>query len=198
MRFALSATAFALLLLTAACSAPRIPDEPPEPVATEFSATLTAEYKAMWWSEDQMDGLNPDEPPPKELEITLSKWDSSDPIGTPNPDTVDLLVTIKNDSPIAATGLLLEANMRLSVGSLDGNREKSSWGNAKALPPKKFDLAANTQVEQRFKNINLKNMWMPLFEQRRWPFEMETTLTLKDGDKEVGLVTAHMELMPGD
>jgi hypothetical protein len=69
------------LVVPAASSAPK----PPEPAA---------HYECLWWSEAQMEGLNPNHPPPKETVVKIAKWEYSDPVAVPHPDSVTLVARI--------------------------------------------------------------------------------------------------------
>src|SRR6266568_1294352 len=46
-------------------------------------------FEAIWWSPQQMENLDPSNPPPKNTRVTLSNWEYSGPVGGPHPDTVD-------------------------------------------------------------------------------------------------------------
>ncbi len=56
---------------------------------------VTAHYECLWWSPQQMENLNPDKPPPKETRVAIDRWEYSDPVGVPNPDTVILVVRLR-------------------------------------------------------------------------------------------------------
>ena len=53
-------------------------------------------FACLWWSEAQMESLNPNAPPPKNTEVKLTKWEYSDPVGVPHPDTVDVVVSLES------------------------------------------------------------------------------------------------------
>lgn len=58
----------------------------------QAASGLDGHYECYWWSQSQMTGLNPNNPPPKETRVRIDRWEYSDPIGVPNPDEVILVV----------------------------------------------------------------------------------------------------------
>jgi hypothetical protein len=72
-----------------------------------------------------MEGITPNAPPPKGTEVKLTKWEYSDPVGVPHPDTVDVLFTLSSDDSEA----LLNAEVRLE-GS--GNRVRCGMPRARS------------------------------------------------------------------
>lgn len=64
---------------------------------TVAQAEISAHFECKWWSEDQMENLDPDHPPSKDTTVRLQKWEYSDPIGVPHPDTVSLIVEIPTE-----------------------------------------------------------------------------------------------------
>jgi len=56
------------------------------------AAGLDAYYECYWWSQSQMVGLDPNNPPPKETRTRIERWEYSDPIGVPSPDEVILVI----------------------------------------------------------------------------------------------------------
>src|SRR5215472_4906630 len=85
--------AFVQISLTA-CSVP----EHREPAAASLQADVS--FTCLWWSEAQMEGLNPNSPPPKNTEVKLAKWEYSDPVGVPHPDTIDVVVTLRTGEEV--------------------------------------------------------------------------------------------------
>src|ERR1035438_1215330 len=65
-----------------------------QPAKPELAVEVS--FSCLWWSEAQMEGLNPNAPPPKETETKLTKWEYSDPIGVPHPDVFDIAVALNN------------------------------------------------------------------------------------------------------
>lgn len=52
-------------------------------------------YECLWWSPQQMENLNPNMPPPKATRVAIDRWEYSDPVGVPNPDSVILVITLR-------------------------------------------------------------------------------------------------------
>ncbi len=93
--------------IVVACSKAAIPASPPK-----LSARMS--FVCKWWSEEQMNGLDPNNPPPQNTEVVIQKWDFSDPVGTPHPDVVELVVEVKNESnaPISAVSVEIEGQWK--------------------------------------------------------------------------------------
>lgn len=62
--------------------------------STAPNITVAGHFECLWWSENQMAGLNPNNPPPKTTPTRLEKWEYSDPIGVPHPDDVTLVLNL--------------------------------------------------------------------------------------------------------
>ncbi|MGH9769804.1 MAG: alpha/beta hydrolase [Blastocatellia bacterium] len=72
------------------------------PAASAPNVTATVSFRCLWWSEEQMKGLNPNSPPPKTTEVTIKRWEYLDPIGAPHPDVVDVVVDLRNQTDAPA------------------------------------------------------------------------------------------------
>jgi hypothetical protein len=58
------------------------------------SAVLSAHYECLWWSPEQMEGLDPNHPPKKQTVTRLQVWEYSDPVGVPHPDEVTFVAEL--------------------------------------------------------------------------------------------------------
>ena len=58
---------------------------------------IVAHYECLWWSEQQMEGLDPNHPPRKETPTRITKWEYSDPVAVPHPDVVTLVAQIPSE-----------------------------------------------------------------------------------------------------
>jgi hypothetical protein len=56
--------------------------------------SIKAHYECLWWSESQMEDLDPNAPPPKKTVTLLDHWEYSDPVGVPHPEIVTLVAYI--------------------------------------------------------------------------------------------------------
>jgi hypothetical protein len=58
-------------------------------------------FSGLWWTRQQVPGMDPDHPPPKETRATITNWDGSDPEWPPHPDIVDVDVTLTGPASAA-------------------------------------------------------------------------------------------------
>jgi hypothetical protein len=96
---------------------------------TDVSAgtlSVRVSYRALWWSPEQMNNMSPNAPPPKTTVVNLDKWEYSDPIGVPHPDTVDVTVAIANPSDRTIRNAQVEIGSRWKVGPLK-DKLKANW-----------------------------------------------------------------------
>jgi hypothetical protein len=162
---------------------------------------LEVEFRAMWWSEAQMEGLNPDSPPPKHTEVILKRWEYTDPIGAPHPDEFDILVRIVNKSGKAIENLTLHGQPRWKIGSI--RREKgATWQVSKALESiGPFNLEAGATRTVRFPKIDLKGFQEALFKQDKWAwaFAVEVQLfSAANQQRPLEKAVAQLPIFPGD
>jgi hypothetical protein len=80
------------------------------------STTIT--FRCLWWSDQQKNGLNPNHPPPKTTEVTIKRWEYSDPIEVPHPDVLDVVVEVKNISSESLKDVVVEVATNWRVGSM--------------------------------------------------------------------------------
>lgn len=170
----------------------------PEPTTTE---TIEVEivFSALWWSVDQMEGLNVSNAPPKQSRINLAKWEASDPVGTPHPKSFDVIAII--NTPASAPQASIALKRRLGIGGLFKS-EPLSWTEWKAVgKPKSIKLAVNAENKILLGTIQIDKIQELLYQKKQWPWvfeaEVELTITSDDGDKK----TKHLkqlEIQAGD
>jgi hypothetical protein len=51
-------------------------------------------FSGLWWAQDQVDGMNPDHPPPKTTRVRFQEWNAEDNQWPPHPDVVDVDVAV--------------------------------------------------------------------------------------------------------
>lgn len=61
---------------------------------TAAAPAVNAFYECVWWSADQMQDFDPNNPPLKSTRIQIKRWEYSDPVGVPHPDVVTLVVQV--------------------------------------------------------------------------------------------------------
>jgi hypothetical protein len=150
-----------------------------------------ASFLCKWWSEDQMNGLDPNKPPPQNTEIPIQKWEYSDPVGTPHPDVVDFVVEIRNESDAAVTALSVEIEGQWKVGPF-AKETLAKWGAAVKLKSVEASSVASHQVEKVRVPINVAAKMAELKNSRGWPYAFRgKAAVIKDGST---VATAEREL----
>jgi hypothetical protein len=129
--------------------------------------TAQIEFACVWWSEAQMNGLNPNSPPPKRTEVRIKQWEYSDPVGVPHPDVVDAVLLLGG----AWAGAEVEFTLQWKIGRY-GKPGIAVWG-----PVKPVRTMAEAQ-EVRLP-VDLKAMMDALDKQNRWPFALRVSAVVK-------------------
>lgn len=184
---------FAALVLAACASAPR-PAESPAPAVR---ADVT--FACLWWSEAQMEGLNPNAPPPKNTEVKLTKWEYSDPVGVPHPDTVDVVVTLANSGGQGLSNLEVEVAGEWKNGPLR-DAASAAWSQPAILQNFR-GVSVSLSVPQTLRvPVDLKGMMASLEKQREWPYGFRAIVTVHQPGSSQTLAQAAAELpiRPGD
>lgn len=174
-----------------------VADAQPKPVtAAKLSAAIT--FRCLWWSETQMDGLNPNSPPPKSTEVILKKWEYSDPVGVPHPDVLDAVVELSNDSEAALTNLTVDVSTRWLIGP-QSKRVRAVWGKAASVERlSMFKLDARAKHTLRI-SVNLAEQMKKLEKTRSWPWRLQTVVTITSASGKVLTKTqADLPITPGD
>lgn len=158
-------------------------------LATLAPAQVTADlsFRCLWWSEAQMNGLNPNHPPAKTHEVTITKWEYSDPIGVPHPDTVDLVAEIRNAPP----GATAEVLVRWQQGPIE-QPHRATWGAWESLDtrPAAPALRSLIPLKDKTESANYRT---------RWPFALEARLIIRDSArKQLFTRTLRLPIQPGD
>jgi hypothetical protein len=135
-------------------------------------------FVCKWWSEAQMEGLNPNAPPPKNTEVRIAKWGYSDPIGVPHPDVVDVVLALKNDGSQAMSGLEIEFTIQWRIGPLR-TAARAVWADRAVL--KKFqEISVGSAATQTFRiPVDLKTKMDTLYKQAKWPHTLRITATVQ-------------------
>lgn len=143
-----------------------------------------------------MEGLNPNSPPPKNTEVKLSKWEYSDPIGVPHPDTVDLAVTVHNPYANAASNLNVEIRVQWKTGP-QGKPSAAIWSEPAVL--KQQGLSVDAEGQQIVKApVDLKKKMDELEKQKKWPFALRVVADVKAASAVVSQSQAELPIKAGD
>jgi len=170
-----------LALSHAACSSAAEPGA--DAAASQGKATpavaVAVAFVCLWWSEAQMEGLNPNAPPPKQTEVRITKWEYSDPIGVPHPDVVDIVVTLVNSGTQVLSNLEVEVASEWNEGS---NRAaaKAVWSPSTVIQsfPSVSLGSAGRQILRV--PVNLKAKMDSLAKLKKWPYELRATVTVRE------------------
>lgn len=129
------------------------------------------EFACLWWSEAQMEGLNPNAPPPKTTEVRITHWEYSDPVGVPHPDTVDAVLALKGAGGEPLAGMEVEFTTQWKIGRY-GKPGTAVWGPV--TPARKMAGASEVRLP-----VNLKAMMDTLDKLDKWPFALRVTAVVK-------------------
>jgi hypothetical protein len=148
------------------------------------------EFACLWWSEAQMNGLNPNSPPPKTTEVRIKQWEYSDPVGVPHPDTVEAVVALAGSEAFA--GMEVEFSSQWKIGRY-GKPGTAVWGAVK--PVRKMLAAREVRLP-----VDLKAMMDSLDRVNRWPFGLRVQAVVRraGGGEVVARVTGELPIRQGD
>ena len=171
--------------------------------ATEAPAAPTlavhVQFTAMWWSEAQMEGLDPNDPPPKNTEVELTRWEYTDPVGVPHPDIVNILVTVENRGTKPVSDLTVTSEGEWKIGPLE-DESHGRWGETVILG--KADRlqvpAASTRTIRV--PVNLKQMMDALRPQDQWPYVLRVDVSVEQPGVAESLAMAQIDfpIRPGN
>jgi hypothetical protein len=166
-----------------------------ETASRSAKSELAAEvsFSCLWWSEAQMEGLNPNSPPPKATETKLTKWEYSDPIGVPHPDTVDIAVALNNKGKETLSSLEVEIAAQWLTGPL-GATASGGWSERIVL--KRFqgiNLEPGGTQTLRVP-IDLKNKMDALEKQKKWPYSLRASAEVRQPGTGAALAQARADL----
>lgn len=156
-------------------------------------------FACLWWSESQMEGMNPNSPPPKNTEVKLTKWEYSDPIGVPHPDVVDAVLTLNNQTDAALSNLEVEVTVQWKTGP---SRKASAavWTDRSVLKQLR-DVKVEAGAQQTVRvPVDLKKEMDELEKQKKWPFALRVGAEVRRTGVATALSQTRSELpiTPGD
>jgi len=167
------------------------------PRAAQAHFSISVQFDCLWWSEPQMDGMDPNHPPPKNTRVKLKRWEYTDPIGVPHPDIVDVAVQIRNDSARDGIAILPEVNIQWFEGALN-NKASAKWGRKIRLAkPTSFRLAPGETKSIRFP-IDIASEMAALSTARQWPWALRAVVTTSASGVTVGSTQLELPIIPGD
>lgn len=189
-----SAPFVSALLILAACS-------PAPPSKTSALPTLRADvaFTAVWWSEAQMKGLNPNAPPPKSSMVKLTKWEYSDPVGVPHPDTVNVVVMLVNNEGQPLSNLEVELTGEWKSGPLrDGST--AAWSSETVLKKLQGVFIGPSGSRTVSVPVEVKAMMDSLATKGDWPYALRVRVKvhLPGAVQLLAQAEAELPIRPGD
>lgn len=137
----------------------------------------SAEFRCLWWSQEQQAHFNPNQPPPKATEVLIDRWEYTDPVGTPNPDRINAHVTVRNDGGQASARFRLVTEIRWKTGP-QTKPQSARWERRLLLKTVNTvgPVPAGGKVEF-IVPIEIKPKMTALERRDWWPHEMELIVT---------------------
>ena len=183
-----------MALVLAACSSV------PRPTASSAPG-VRAEvgFTCLWWSEAQMEGLNPNAPPPKNTEVKLTKWEYSDPVGVPHPDTVDVVVTLVNSVGQTISNLEVEVAGEWKDGPLQ-EATSAAWSQPAVLQLFQGVSVKPSAAQTLRVPVDFKAKMESLSKQQKWPYGLRVTVTVRvpGSSQPLAQAVAELPIKPGD
>lgn len=167
------------------------------PAPQSLSADVT--FRCLWWSASQMEGLDPNAPPPKETEVVIDAWEYSDPVGVPHPDVVDVVVVLVNQGPVPLTNLSAQVHGQWQTGPAR-SEAKARWGAPQPLKSwQTASLAPGESTEARVP-VGIAARMSELEAGGAWPWRFRASLTVHAGDASRPMLHREIDLpiRPGD
>lgn len=184
-----------LVLSQAACSSAAVPGADASAAQAKVTAALQVDvaFACLWWSEAQMEGLNPNAPPPKQTEVRITKWEYSDPVGVPHPDVVDIVVTLVDTNTRALSNLEVEVATEWNEGSSRG-AAGAVWSRSTVI--QSFPSASIGSSGRQILRVpvNLKAKMDSLGKQKKWPYALRATVTVRERSSAQPIVQTRAEL----
>jgi hypothetical protein len=151
--------------------------------------SLSLQFSCLWWGPDQM-GIDPNDAPPKTTETVIEKWEYSDPVGVPHPDSVMVMGSGE------AFGYLV-VERRFKEGPL-AKSKLAKWEKWEPLTTTDgFKLTGKTKLAE----VDVKQRMDALFAKDRWPHALEVRVSLyadKTKAKKLLSESKTLPIIPGD
>lgn len=163
----------ALGLLAGACGRKA---EPPA-VAERPALSAALDFRCLWWSEAQMEGMDPNAPPAKATEVAIDHWEYTDPVGVPHPETVDVVAELQNEGAGPAGGLSATLSLSWQVGPLD-DPGAAAWGAQAPLQSHSDIALAPGESHSLRVPVALAPTMETLHAEGRWPHALRVRLVV--------------------
>jgi hypothetical protein len=139
-----------------------------------------------------MEGMDPNNPPPKETRVVLKRWEYTDPVGVPHPDVVDVVAQIRNDSGHDTEGIILEVEIQWFEGALS-KKTSATWGEKMLLskPPPIRLAPGGTKIIRM--PVDMAAKMASLAPAHRWPWSLRVLMTARVAG--ITVASRQMELL---
>lgn len=162
-----------------------------------LSADVT--FRCLWWSEAQMEGFDPNSPPPKTTEIMIHKWEYTDPVGVPHPDSVDVVFTLTNEGTASVTGVVAAIAGQWSIGPIKSGttavwnelKPLQTWQSLTVTPGTPTEFRVPIDIAARISELEKKGSWP-------WMFRALLTVRIVGIDKPLLSREIDLPIRPGD
>lgn len=158
---------------------------------------VSARFECLWWNERQMNGMDPNNPPPKQTRIVLKRWEYSDPIGVPHPDSVDVAIELKNGAGVALDGVTEEVEAQWLEGP-QRRKASSVWTARSPVTRPLYVSLAPDEHQSLTVPIDVAGRLKKLEASRRWPWALRAFITVKLGGAVIGSTQVELPITPGD
>jgi hypothetical protein len=181
--------ALLLAALLAACAGPAPQTAP--------AVSVRLEFRCLWWSPDEMEGMDPEDPPPKRTEVRLTQWEYTDPIGVPHPDVVDVVAEVTNEGAEPLTDATVTGAASWREGPIN-DESRAAWASAADKPTRRLSVPGHATRAVRFP-VDIATRMKGLDKKRAWPWTLRVDVSVTDATGSL-LARAHAELPiePGD
>jgi hypothetical protein len=144
-----------------------------------------------------MEGMDPNNPPPKETRVELRQWEYTDPIGKPHPNVIEVAVQIRNDSGREVDAIIPEVEIQWLEGALS-KKASADWGEKIPLPkPTPFSLISGRSKTTRIP-VDVAAEMATLAPVHRWPWSLRALITTRAAGIVVGSTLLELPIIPGD
>jgi hypothetical protein len=170
------------------------------PLAPAQQIKLETEFRTLWWSDEQMGKFDPNKPPPKETEVVIDKWEYSDPVGVPHPDSMTAHIRVHNTGSTPAAAFKLVVQTRWKEGPAR-SKKLARWTaprTLKTFPVARLEPGKETKVEVP---IDIKTRMDVLDRRDWWPHELELIViaqSSKPGSKPLARAVRPFPVFRGD
>jgi hypothetical protein len=158
---------------------------------------ISAEFQCLWWNAQQIDGIDPTNPPLKQTRVTIKRWEYSDPIGVPHPDSVDLTVEIRSKSAERPEKVTAEITVQWLEG-LQTRKASAVW--TRPIPvrsPVVLQLLPSGRVKFTVP-INILHELNVMEHSRKWPWALRAIVSIRSAGNVVGSSHFDLPIIPGD